>query len=301
MGQPDRMSDGTPEAEIAIDVALARSLLERQHPDLAQLPLRIAGEGWDNAMIRLGEALVMRIPRREAAARLIEHEQRWLPVLAPALPIDIPAPVRVGTPDAGMPWSWSIVPWYEGGTANVEPPAAREADRLGAFLAALHVPAPADAPRNPVRGVPLEVRRDAVDERLDRLECMTDCVDDRIRRVWREALAAPFGRDDTWIHGDLHPRNVLVAGGRFCAVIDWGDVAAGDRATDLASIWMLFGDRATRERAIAACGAVDAATLARAKGWAVFFGTVLVDTGVVDHPAHAEIGERTLARLSEDA
>jgi len=193
------------------------------------------------------------------------------------------------------------VPWYDARTANVEPPADAEAERLGAFLAALHVPAPRGAPTNPVRGVPLEVRREAVEERLERLAVMTDCVDDRIRRVWRDALAAPPCGDATWLHGDLHPRNVLVASGRIRAVIDWGDVAAGDRATDLASIWMLFAERAVRERAIAACGPLDAATLARAKGWAVFFGSVLVDTGVVDHPAHAEIGERTLARVAADA
>ncbi len=292
---------GTPSAEVAIEPELVRSLLERQHPDLAGEPLTLAGEGWDNATFRLGGSLALRLPRRDAAAQLILHEQRWLPELAPGLPIDVPAPVRVGSADLDYPYAWSVVPWFEGATANVEPPVEAEADRLGAFLAALHVAAPASAPRNPVRGVPLEVRRDAVEERLDRLEVMTDCVDVRIRRVWADALAAPMDVGDTWLHGDLHPRNILVDAGRLSAIIDWGDVAAGDRATDLASIWMLFDERPARERVIAACGPTSEATLARARGWAVFFGTVLVDTGIVDHPAHAEIGERTLRRVAEDA
>ncbi len=295
------MTRGTPEAEIDVDTDLARTLLERQHPDLAEMPLALAGEGWDNAMVRVGDGLVMRIPRRAAAAKLIEHEQRWLPVLASMLPVDVPAPVRVGQGDAAHPWRWSIVPWFEGQTANIAPLADEEAERLGALLAALHVAAPADAPFNPVRGVPLAARRDAVEERLARLAERVECVDEAVGRVWRDALAAPVDTVRTWLHGDLHPRNVLVTDGRLRAVIDWGDLAAGDRATDLASIWMLLGTRRARERAIASAGGVDAATVARARGWAVLFGAVLLDTGLVDHPAHAEIGRSTLERVRDDA
>jgi aminoglycoside phosphotransferase (APT) family kinase protein len=295
------MGKGTPAAEVSVDLDTARALLADQHPDLAALPLRPAGEGWDNAIIRLGDSLALRMPRRDAAARLIEHEQRWLPELAPVLPIDVPAPTRVGEPGGDYPYRWSIVPWLEGRTANRERPADAEAERLGAFLAALHVPSPPDAPRNPVRGVPLEARRQAVEERLARLAQVTSRIDARIDGLWRSALAAPIDVAPTWLHGDLHPRNVLVSGGRLSAVIDWGDVAAGDRATDLAAIWMLFEDRAARERAIDASGPHSEATLARARGWAVFFGAVLLDSGLVDHPAHAEIGDWTLRRVADDA
>ena len=292
---------GTPAADVAIGTDLARHLLERQHPDLSRRSIRLAGEGWDNAMFRLGDDLALRMPRRDSAALLIEHEQRWLPGLQAGLPLEIPAPVRVGAPDLGYPHAWSVVPWFEGQTADIDGLGEGDAERFGAFLAALHRPAPDAAPRNPVRGVPLEVRREALEERMDRVAVGTSLVDDAIRRLWSEALEAPDDAPETWIHGDLHARNVLVHAGRLRAVIDWGDVAKGDAATDLAALWMLFDSPAARAVALERRGPVSEATLARARGWAVFFGVVLLDTGLVDHPAHARMGERTLRRLSEEA
>jgi len=99
---------GTPRAEVEIDEGLVRVLLRRQHPDLAALPLRPLGAGWDNAMLRLGDDRLVRLPRRREAAVLVEHEQRWLPELAARLPLAVPAPVRAGAPDLGYPWRWSM-------------------------------------------------------------------------------------------------------------------------------------------------------------------------------------------------
>src|SRR6188472_1139756 len=103
--------DGMPAAEFDIDAALIRALLNAQHPDLANLPLVDVGAGWDNKLYRLGENLAVRLPRRAAAAGLIEHEQRWLSELAPQLPLPVPVPVRIGRPGCGYPWSWSVTPW----------------------------------------------------------------------------------------------------------------------------------------------------------------------------------------------
>jgi len=71
-----------PPAEVPIDEALVCGLLAAQHPDLAELSLRLAGEGWDNAIWRLGQHLAVRLPRRPLAVDLIAHERRWLPGLA---------------------------------------------------------------------------------------------------------------------------------------------------------------------------------------------------------------------------
>jgi aminoglycoside phosphotransferase (APT) family kinase protein len=111
------------------------------------------------------------------------------------------------------------------------------------------------------------------------------------------ALEAPLDVGPTWLHGDLHPRNVLVEGGALSGIIDWGDITAGDAATDLAAIWMLFDDANARRAALNAYGWLSPATLARARGWAVHLGATLLDTGLVDNPRHARIGERTLLRL----
>jgi aminoglycoside phosphotransferase (APT) family kinase protein len=290
---------GTPPAEAPIDADLVRALLEAQHPDLAALPLTLVGEGWDNVMFRLGEDLALRLPRRTIAAELIRNEQRWLPGLAPRLPLAVPVPLRIGEPDERFPWSWSVIPWLAGRTADLDRPGADQAGPLAGFLRALHQPAPDEAPRNPVRGVPLQPRIEAVGARLERLAGRTEVVTSRIRDVWSDALDAPAARTRTWLHGDLHARNVLAQDGRLTGVIDWGDITAGDAATDLASLWMLLPHAAARARAMDAYGQDDPDLWRRARGWAVLFAAFLLDTGLEDHPQHAAMGQAVFGHLNE--
>ena len=290
---------GTPAAEIAIDADLARRLLVSQHPDLAHLPITSVGSGWDNAMFRLGDELALRLPRRASAAQLLLNEQTWLPRLRAQLPLPIPASVRTGHAEDGFPWPWSVTPWMSGETADLTLPDARQGERLAAFFTALHCPAPADAPLNPVRGVPLASRLEVFQSRYARLAGKTDRLDAGIMAIWADALVAPDDAAPTWIHGDLHPRNVLVEEGRLSAIIDWGDMAQGDRASDLASVWMLLPDRSAREDAIAGCPEVSQATWQRARGWAVLYGVMLLDAGLADDPRMVTIAERIFARLIE--
>jgi aminoglycoside phosphotransferase (APT) family kinase protein len=212
----------------------------------------------------------------------------------------VPTPYRLGKPVKGYPWRWSVLPWLVGQTADQEEPNANQAKRFVSFLRSLHVPAPFNAPLNAVRGVPLYQRVAAVEERMQRLETKTNLITQRIKNTWTEALNAPIDIQPTWLHGDLHPRNVLVEDGEIAGIIDWGDITSGDRATDLASIWMLFAERNARQQAIAEYANISEATLQRAKGWAILFGVVLLDTGLIDNPRNAVMGARTLCRVSED-
>ncbi len=298
-GREASPSIGTPAAEFAIDDALVSGLLADQHPDLARLPLRAVGEGWDNATYRLGDHLAVRLPRRAAAASLIAHEQTWLPRLADQLALPVPTPYRIGAPGLGYPWRWSVLPWLNGTPADQSEPSLSQARAFAAFLRSLHVPAPADAPTNPVRGVPLEQRARAVEERIHRLAGRTSLITPRITEIWDAALNAPIDVPPTWLHGDLHPRNVLVEHEVITGVIDWGDITSGDRATDLASIWMLFAEPRARHDALAAYPGLSEATLQRARGWAMLFGVMLLDTGLNNDPSNVVIGERTLRRLAE--
>lgn len=291
---------GTPAAERSIDETLVRQLLRDQHPDLADAALRPIDSGWDNAMFRLGEEYAVRLPRRELAVAFLRHEQEWLPGLAQVLPVPVPTPLRTGRPSERFPWPWSIVPWLPGQTADVAPPASQQARPLADFLRALHRPAPANAPANGLRGVPLRKRAADLEARLDRLGRSTDRITPEIERVWQRALSAPETTRSDWLHGDLHPRNVLVQEGAITGIVDWGDVTAGDVATDLASVWMLLGDAGARDECLRQYGA-SPEQRARAEGWAVFFGAVLLDSGLVDDPRHAAVGEATLRRLAEDA
>jgi aminoglycoside phosphotransferase (APT) family kinase protein len=287
-----------PPADIDIDEMLVRSLLRAQHPDLADLPLQPTDSGWDNAMFRLGEDLAVRLPRRLAATKLIEHEQEWLPQLAPLLPIAVPGPVRIGLPAENYPSRWSVVPWMPGRNADLNEPRPDQAERLAAFLCALHRPGPVDAPLNPYRGGSLRYRDEQIVERVRRLERETTLINDDVLRVYQDALQAPLDVEPTWLHGDLHGGNLLVDDdGVITGVIDWGDMTRGDRATDLATLWMNLGDRKARENALRACNGVSDATWRRAKGWAVFFGVTLGTSGLAGDARHAVMARRTLERV----
>lgn len=294
------MAQGTPEAEVDIDATLIRALLAEQHPDLAHEPIAMMDAGWDNAMARIGNDLVIRLPRRAIAVPFLEAEQAWLPTIADKLPIAAPTPVRNGVAGSLFPWPWSVLPWLDGTTANREPLRNDQAQPLAEFLCALHIPAPANAPRNLMRGVPLKTRIDALSPRMDRLRRKTDYVTDAIERAWQLALAAPVGEMEAWVHGDLHARNVLVREGQLCGVIDWGDITAGDPATDLACIWMLLEAPAARQSALSIYGIGDQTLVQRAIGWAILFGVLLLDTGLVDHAEHAAMGADTLRRVEDD-
>jgi aminoglycoside phosphotransferase (APT) family kinase protein len=299
-GIPAAVTLTTPKAEVAIDAGLVKALLQAQHPDLAGYDIEPFASGWDNAIFRLGEKLCVRLPRREASAALLVNEQRWLPALAERLPLPISSPIRVGLPCANYPWSWSVLPWLPGHTADQSGVSADQGIVLARFLRGLHLPAPPEAPLNPYRGVPLQRRAAAVEERMERMGRSFEFVGNRVRTMWQDALAAPIDVGDTWIHGDLHARNVLAQDRRLRAIIDWGDLCKGDCATDLAAIWMWLPNGASRETAMTAYPG-STATWQRAKGWAVLFGLVLLETGLADNPRHAAMGEKILRNLNDDA
>ncbi len=290
---------GSPAAEVEITETLVRTLLEAQHPDLANLPVEMAGEGWDNIMLRLGDAMALRMPRRAVADQLLRNEQRWLPELAPYLPLPVPAPLHIGVPGQGYPFAWSVLPWLEGETADLARPDASEGCVLADFLKAVHRPAPAAAPPNLIRGCPLSVKQADTERRMDLLRAATDAITPQVERAWADGLAAPLDLPRLWVAGDVHARNVLVRNGKLAAFIDWGDICAGDPSSDLASIWGLLHHASARRAAIEAYG-MSEATLARARGWAVFYGVILLETGRHDNPRHAKMGADTLRRLTED-
>lgn len=302
------MTGTSPAAEVAIDERLVRALLRQQFPAVADRPLERVAHGWDNDVYRLGSDLAVRLPRRQVAADLVEHEQRWLGRLGPRLPLPVPAPVLAGRPALGYPWAWSVVPWFDGDIAARTPPADPDdaAATLARFLLALHQPAPPDAPANPVRGVPLAQRDQAVAERLALLSRPGPGPGPlaphggavAVAAAWAEALQAPvWVGPPLWLHGDLHPANILVSQGRLHAVIDFGDLTAGDSATDLAVAWMLFDPPArARFRATydAAAPLPDPARWARARGWALNLAIAILASSA-DQPAMAALAHRTLA------
>ena len=289
---------GTPPAEIDITTQLVHTLLKTQHPDLAHLPLTYMSEGWDNIMFRLGDKMTVRLPRRQKAAHLLKNEQDWLPIITKDFLIPTPIPIRNGNPDHNYPWHWSVLPWLRGDTANRQQPDDDQVEIFIACLKKLHQPAPENTPKNIFRGIPLMERRTDIEKRLNNLKSKTNFITKEIEQIWQEAIHAPTSKERRWIHGDMHTRNILVHEGKFSGIIDWGDMTAGDVANDLVPIWMLWENKSSRQRALDTYG-VTPEILARAKGWVVYFAAVLLDSGLVDNPEHAEMGKVTLKRLVE--
>ncbi|MGM7424528.1 aminoglycoside phosphotransferase family protein [Cellulosimicrobium sp. CpK407] len=252
--------------------------MEEQHPDLAALPLREVAGGWGNQMWRLGDDLAVRVQRRDPTPEPQLKERRWLPVLAPRLPLPVPTPVRHGEPSARLPRHWTVMTWVSGepldhGTITR---GAHAADALAGFLRALHVAAPADAPTSTDRGAHA---RDATDgfEGFLRAVAPDDAAD--VRAVWADAVAATaWEGPPVWVHGDLHPANVVVADGTLAGVVDFGDLFAGDPAWDLAAAWVLL-PAGTAARFLDAYGRADDATVRRARGLAALKALFLLLMG----------------------
>jgi aminoglycoside phosphotransferase (APT) family kinase protein len=278
-----------PEVEVQPTTAQVRRLLEAQLPPelrgLLDRPLTPVAQGWDNALFRLGAAHAVRLPVRRAAVPCLLHEAQWTAEAgAPlaALGIAVPRPEFRGRPGAGYPWPWTVVRWIEGEAVATLPVARRDrlAEDLARALTSLHRPAPGDAPRNPYRGVPLDARLRAAPpswpaasaalgaRRTGRLR---DTVDDGLH-------AAPWSRPPVWLHGDPHPWNLVHRDGRLAGLIDFGDVCAGDPASDLAGAWLAFDadQRAGFRAVVDTAGRYDDGVWRRAAAWAALYVVALV-------------------------
>lgn len=254
--------------EVDIDTPLVRRLIADRYPRWAGLPVqRLASSGTENAMFRLGAELVVRLPRYSGAVAGVVHERRWLPRLAPHLPCASPEPLGRGGAGHGFPWPWSVYRWLDGANpvaGAVEDPCSLAVD-LAAYITALRGIDTADAPACP-RGVPLSTRDTPTREAIAQLAGRTDT--EAVTLLWEEALAVPgYAGAPVWAHGDLSPGNVLTAGGRLAAVIDFGCVGVGDPAVDLIVAWNLLPAevRGVFREAVGA----DEAEWARGRGWAL--------------------------------
>ncbi len=286
---------------------LVHRLVREQHPDLAGLPVREVPGGWDNQQWRLGDDLVVRMPRTERAPALQRKECQWLPVLGPRLPLPVPLPVRLGRPSACFPRPWSIMTWVPGEPldgATIDRP-EDAADRLAGFLAALHRPAPPDAPPSSDGRLHPRTCTEGFD-RFFQAAAPSDLAG-QIRAIWADAVAAPAWEGPAlWVHGDLHPANVVVSGGTLGGVIDFGDLFAGDPAWDLAAAWVILPAGLTA-RFFAAYGPTDAGTLRRARGLAALKSLFLLlmgrngDLGLPGgKPAWGPLGRAALERVLND-
>jgi aminoglycoside phosphotransferase (APT) family kinase protein len=259
--------------EVDLDAPLVGRLVAGQFPQWAELPIEpVRFRGTDNALYRLGDEMVVRLPRIQRATLALDKERQWLPKLAPLLPLDVPVPLAKGMPAEDYPWEWSVYRWLEGETAIDEPIADLEqaATDLAEFVGALQRVDPTDGPppgeHNGFRGEPLAARDAAVRKAIASLGDEVDVGG--VTAVWEAALrASVWQRPPVWLHGDLDSRNLLIVEGRLSAVIDFGCLGVGDPACDVMVAWKVLS--ATARDSFRAALSIDEATWARGRGWAL--------------------------------
>ena len=291
--------------EVPIDEPLVRALLSEQFPHWAGMPLgRVATPGSDHVLYRLGDELVVRLPRKEGVDAQVDKERRWLPHLAPLLPCRVPVPVAKGRPSMPYPFSWSVHRWLDGENPPDGVGAYELAVDLARFVSALQRidadGAPSAGEQNFGRGEPLALRDAATRAAIAELGELVDVATATL--AWTKAVEAPVweGRP-VWVHGDLNPENLLVRGTRLAAVIDFGCLGVGDPACDLMVAWTVLTEDA--RRVFRSEVGADEATWRRARGWALSTGLIALPYYGETHlpraaNAHFRIGE-VLADLRE--
>ncbi len=278
--------------EIDIYTSLVSRLLTSQFPQWADLPINLFhSSGTDNVIYRLGDNMVIRLPRTKEAAGRVNKEHQWLPKLAPFLPLTIPTPLAKGAPSEDYPAHWSIYPWLKGDTATIEniTDVRQAAIKMGQFITALHqidvTGGPPPGPHNFFRGVPLAARDSQTRVAIETLHGILDT--DAVTIAWEVALETPaWHGSPVWIHGDLLPSNLLLEQGQLSAVIDFGGLGVGDPACDLITAWCLFSseNRDFFRRYLA----VDDATWARGRGWALSIGLIALPYYGTRNPVFAD-------------
>lgn len=260
-----------------LTVALVERLVADQFPQWAGLTVApVELDGWDNTTFRLGDELSVRLPSHDVYVAQVDKEQRWLPVLAPHLPVAIPLPVGRGEPSAMFPRPWSVYRWIHGDVAVGDRITDREtfARDLAGFLAALYACEPEGPPPGDhsfQRGGPVTVWDTETRQRLELLD-IPGAVE-----VWKRACDATCGAPPVWVHGDVTGANLVVRDGRLAGVIDFGCSAVGDPACDLTVAWTMF-DGPSRDL-FRSLVPVDAATWARAAGWALWKALIHLEAG----------------------
>ena len=287
--------------DVLTDAALVRQLVDSQFPQWSDLPVvPIAEHGTDHLLYRLGDDLLVRMPRVAWAADQAALEGRWLPVLAPHLPLALPEQMALGEPTEDYPFPWSVVRWFAGGTPGDDKiDLVRAAEDLAAFVVALQE---VDTTGGPVktgtsRGAPLENLADTVDEHVRILDGEIDGA--RARRVFEIALdAGPWPGEPTWLHGDLQAGNLIVEDRRLRAVIDWGGMGVGDPSCEYAPAWSLFAGES--RRVFREASGVDEATWARARAWVMIPALTGLPYYRETFPAFAETSRYRLSQVLAD-
>ncbi len=302
-----RVTESMPEPrlhadEVDIDASLVERLLAAQFPHWADLSVsRVdSSAGTSNVMYRLGADLAVRLPRTPDAAHGVDKEQRWLPHLAPHLPLAVPEVLGAGVPGEGYPLPWTVCRWLDGHDALTVPltDPRHAAVELARFVVALRRVDPAGGPPA-FRGGSVRERDDHVRDAIRDLSAERALAARAATVAWEDALGLPpWQGEPVWVHSDLIPGNLLARNGKLSAVIDFGAAGIGDPACDTMVAWTML--TAETRPLFRAAVDVDDETWARGRGWALCFGLTAAHYYRVSNPVFAALGRRAMDEALAD-
>ncbi len=285
------------ENEFHIDESLVQKLIAHQFPQWSNLPLKpVPSIGTDNALYRMGKDKLVRLPRIDWAVENVYKEFKWLPKIAPFLPVSIPLPLKKGNPSKEYPWPWSVYNWLEGNNPLINQVPESLGNDLIIFIKALHQ---IDLPHGPLcsRGIPLEKKDKETRKAIQQLGDMIDVH--TVTALWQRALKAPqWSKPFVWMHGDLSPGNLLIQKEKLSSVIDFGNLGIGDPACDLIVAWNLLPSR-MRDSFRSAIG-VDEATWERGRGWALSNALIALPYYKHTNPVLATNAKHVIQELIQD-
>jgi aminoglycoside phosphotransferase (APT) family kinase protein len=289
--------------EVLTTGPLVRQLLRAQFPQWVDLPIEpVPSAGTDNALYRLGDDMVVRLPRIHWAIDQIEKERHWLPKLAPQLPLEIPEQLEIGPPAEGYPWEWAVYRWIKGQNVTLEQidDPCQAAVEIAQFLKALQKIDTTRGPpalENKLRGIPLKYRDTTTRKAIAEMEGMIDT--NAALAIWESALEVPeWDQDPVWFHGDLLTGNLIFDQGQLRAVIDFSGLGVGDPAPDLMIAWSLFAGK-SREVFRTTLG-VDAATWARGRGQAISQAVIFIPYYLETNPVGVNYAQQMLTAVLAD-
>lgn len=283
---------------------LVSRLVATQFPQWAELPVRpVDADGWDNATFHLGERMSVRLPSSQAYVEQVDKEHRWLPVLAPQLPLPVPQPLVKGRPGCGFPRPWSVYRWIDGQPAETGTVAnlSQFAADLAGFLAALCNVDPTGGPlpgtHNFFRGASPACYDAETRAALAALHGHIDT--ERAAEVWEAALAARWDGPPVWFHGDAQPGNLLLdSSGQLSAVIDFGTSGIGDPACDTTIAWTFLSGES--QRVFKQQLPVDEATWTRGRGWAIWKAMIVLVRALDTDPTDADLTKSVIGKIIAD-
>lgn len=275
MTQPSVAISGLPPAEVSISADLVQDLIRTQAPRWADEKISFVATGWDNEVYRLGDDLIIRLPRRGLGDSIGYSERKWLPKLAAETGLDITTEIFHGTPTATYPFTFSVTRYVPGQSAATVERNVRDnyVVQLADFFSKLHRTASASSPVSSYRGCALS----ALDEKThDQISLLPFKQQAPASLIWKDAVNAPeYSGQPVWLHGDPHPHNTIgqFVQGQFqlSSLVDFGDLCTGDPASDLGMTWLHFSPEGIWEF-MTAYGVQEHSDLwFRARGWALRF------------------------------